>query len=118
MIMTLLDYIVKLFFYQSCGNDEIIYYTVDKGLLNYLHYNDLVSFVRLNRYFYNNDFLIKDLHKKYIYKHFDNTFIPYSILYNASIIKWQQRFMSIDYIDRLTPETLENYFSHVFSCST
>lgn len=116
MIKTLIDYIVNLFIGQSYGNDEIIYYTVDKGLLNYLHYNDLVCFVRLNKYFNNNDFLIKDLHKKYIYKHFDNTFIPYSILYNASIIKWQQKFMTIDYIDRLTPKTLENYLMIGVDC--
>ena len=84
MIQLFIDYLINILTCKSNGNYEIIYYVLDKGLLEYLHYFDLLKLVVTNKYLINNEFLLKDIKRKEVFRYFDNTFIPYSILYKSS----------------------------------
>lgn len=116
MIHLFIDYLSNILITKSNGNCEIIYYILDKSLLEYLHYYDLLKLAVTNKYLINNEFLLKDIKRKEVFKYFDNTFIPYSILYKSSILKWNNAYMTIDYIDRLHPDYLSNYLMIGIDC--
>lgn len=98
--------ILKKFFYSKCIPD-ILFYVIDKGLDKFLNLEELYNISIVNKMISYNCIIKKGIKRKKIYTYFENTFIPYSILERAEILDWNNKFIMIDYVDRIFIEDLK-----------
>lgn len=106
--MNIMDIISKLYnYFNPKFIPEILLYTIDKGVEKFLNIQELFNVALVNNFIANNHAVNKEIKRKSIYSYFENTFISYNILEKSKLLDWNDKFIMIDYVDRIFIQDLE-----------
>ena len=88
-------------YFYHMGIPDILFFTIDKGLEKLLSEKELSNICAVSSLINKNRIIKKEIKIRKVYSYFRNTFIPYNILEKAKILDWKNKFIMIDYVDRI-----------------